>query len=431
LKSSGALAAGLYLARQAQAAAATGSGGSRDKLALFGGAKAVNFPAARAARWPLYGPEEEQAVLALVRQPDYAPIDAFEKDWKKQFQFPYVKAQCNGTSALASMYFALGLPPGSEIMVPSYTFFATIVPMRLFGYVPVFVDVNPRTLCFDLNDARRRLTKNTKAVLPVHWIGLPAEMDQICGWAKEKGLIVLEDSCHAHGAYLQGKPMGSWGRMAAFSFQATKPMPGIEGGMAVYQNRADYERGTTFGHYDVPNTYGKESPYAGFYGSGLGLKFRMHPMAAALLRCQLPKLAQRNAEGVAQVRSLNDRILHLPGLFEQAARPDMQRLHYAWNMLFIDEKLAGMSRAACVKALQAEGVQAGAVSYRLQHKLPLYRDPQWWHHPPIIPELPASDEANRTAIGLPYFTTAVPELVEQYVKAFEKVWAHRKELSHA
>jgi dTDP-4-amino-4,6-dideoxygalactose transaminase len=154
-------------------------------------------------------------------------------------------------------------------------------------------------------------------------------------------------------------------------------------------------------------------------------------MAAALLRCQLPKLAQRNAAGVAQVRSLNDRILHLPGLFEQAARPDMQRLHYAWNMLFIDEQLAGMSRAACVKALQAEGVQAGAVSYRLQHKLPLYRDPQWWHHPPIIPELPASDEANRTAIGLPYFTTAVPELVEQYVKAFEKVWTHRKELSHA
>ena len=85
-----------------------------------------------------------------------------------------------------------------------------------------------------------------------------------------------------------------------------------------------------------------------------------------------------------------------------------------------------MSRTACLKALAAEGVQAGAVEYPLQHKLPLYRQSQWWHHLPVIPQLPGSDKANATAIGLPYFTSEQPELVEQYIKAFEKVSAHRK-----
>ena len=162
--------------------------------------------------WPLYGKPEEEAVLALVRRPDYAPLADLEKAWKNLYKVPYAQPYCNGTSALASMFFALNLPPGSEIMVPSYTFFATIVPMRLFGLVPVFVDVNPRTLNFDLDDAKRRLTKNSKAVLPVHWIGLPADMDHICDWAKEKGLIVLEDSCHAHARHAQGPVDGHLGR---------------------------------------------------------------------------------------------------------------------------------------------------------------------------------------------------------------------------
>jgi dTDP-4-amino-4,6-dideoxygalactose transaminase len=327
------------------------------------------------------------------------------------------------------MFFALNLPPGSEIMVPSYTFFATIVPMRLFGLVPVFVDIHPRTLNFDLEDAKRRLTKDTKAVLPVHWIGLPSDMDHICQWASEKGLIVLEDAAHAHGSRLQGKLMGTWGRMSIFSYQTSKPLPTMEGGMGMYQEREDYERATTFGHYDLPKNFPAGSSYRKYGGTGLGVKFRMHPVAAALGRCQLRGLAQRNADGAAQVRRLNDRLVQLPGLYEQAGRPDMQRMYYSWNMLFIDEAQAGMSRGACVKALRAEGVQVHEHSYLLQHKCDLYREANWWHHLPVIPELPGSEQANATSIGLPYFTTQVPELVDQYVKAFEKVWAHRAELA--
>jgi perosamine synthetase len=426
LETSGAVAAGLYAGNAARADA------RNETLALHGGPKAVTCPADAhrdASRWPRYGTEEEKAVLDVLKNPGYSQNAALERDWKDLIDVPHVRSFCNGTGAIAAMFFALDLPPGSEILVPSYTFFATIVPMRLFGLVPAFVDVNPHTLNFDVEDARRRLTGNTRAVFPVHWFGLPCDMDDINAFAREHGLIVLEDVAHAPGASLRGKTLGNWSRMAIFSYQVTKPVPAIEGGMGIYQRRDDCERATTFGHYDLPNQFPEDSPYRKYYGTGLGTKLRMHPMAAALARSQMRTLPARSEEGVAQVRALNDRLLQLPGLSEQRTRPDARRLYYSANMLFLDEAKAGVSRAAVVKALQAEGVKAGAYSYRLQHKCPLYQEARWWHHTPVIPDLPGSEEANRTAISLPYFTTPVPELVEQYAAAFEKVWARRKELA--
>ena len=182
-----------------------------ETLAMNGGKKAVT--AGGASRWPLYGEAEEKAVLNIVRSPGYGNLPQLEEDWRTKFGAKYAKSHCNGTGAITAMFFALtkDLPPGSEIMVPSYTFFATIVPMRLFGYVPVFVDINPQTLNFDLNDAKKKLTPNTKAMIPVHWIGLPCDMDQICDFAKEKGLIVLEDACHAQGCQVAGQIHGNVG----------------------------------------------------------------------------------------------------------------------------------------------------------------------------------------------------------------------------
>jgi dTDP-4-amino-4,6-dideoxygalactose transaminase len=409
-----------------------GASAPAETLALQGGKKAVTYPEDKhhdAARWPLYGPEDEKAVLEVLRKPSYQPLDDLEADWKEFYQVPYVKAQCNGTGALACLFFALDLPPGSEVMVPSYTFFATIVPMRLSGLVPVFVDIDPRTLNFDLEDARKRLTPRTRAILPVHWFGNPCDMDHISDFAKEHGLIVLEDCAHAHCTSLKGKLMGTWGEMSIFSFQTTKPLPALEGGMGMYMKAEHYERACCFGHYDQPKHFPENSPYRKYAGTGLGVKFRMHPLSAALARVQLRRLKKRNESGVKQVRSLNDRLIQLPGLHDQKSRPDAQRLYYDANVLFIDPAAAGMSRATAVKALRAEGVHASEFVYPLQHKMAIYREKQWWHHPPVIPELPGSEQANATAIMLPYFTSDVPELVEQYVKAFEKVWAHRQALA--
>jgi len=431
LKTTGALAAGLCLTGQSSARAAKKAEAGKETLALHGGPKAVTHPQTGAHRWPLFGPDEEKAVVEVLKNPGYSVNDQLEKEWKEYCKIPYARAYCNGTAALMTMFFSLSqdLPRGSEVMVPSYTAWATVSPMWLFGLVPVFVDISPRTLNFDLDDAKRRLTKDTKALIPVHWLGLPCQMDQICDWAKEKGLIVLEDACHAHGASMQGKYMGSWSRMAAFSFQSTKVLPAIEGGMGNYQEREDFERGTALSDYAKPISLPKDSPYRKYQSSGFGPKLRMHPVSAVLASCQLRGLDERNAKITAQVRHLNERIKHLPGLYEQPfGGPDVKRVYYAYDMLFIDEKEAGMSREVCVKTLQAEGVKCSAYTYVLQHKLAFYAEEKWWHHKPLIPDMPGSEQANRTTIALPLITSELPELADQYAAAFEKVWAHRKEL---
>lgn len=420
LKSAGVLAAGASLAA---------AEGPQEALALNGGPKAVKRAMGNAARWPIYGEEEEKAVLALLRSPSYGPVAELERAWSAFFKTPLCKAHCNGTSALTSMLFALDLPPGSEVLVPSFSTWFPVVPMRFFGLVPAWVDINPRTLNLDVEDCKKRLTKNTRAIMPVHWFGLPCDMDYICDFARDHNLEVVEDASHAHGATLKGQLMGTWGRMSGFSLQTGKPLPAIEGGMGMYKTQPDYERAVTYGNYDLPGGFPKGSPYRKYQGTAFGSKLRIHPVAAILARIQLKSLAQRNAAGVAQIKRLNDRLNQLPGLSAQYVRPEMERVFYSNNLLLFDPAKAGMSREACIKALQAEGVQVSAFGWSLLHNYPIFRETKWWHHPITIPDnLPGSDQANRQAISLPYFSSDVPELVEQYARAFEKVWAHRKEL---
>ena len=426
LKSTGTATAGIFLAAPAFTIAGSPQNYSQ-KLALNGGPKAVTATSKGATTWPRYGAEEEKAVLEVLRAPDYKPIDLLEEDWKKHFNLPYCKAHFNGTSAITAMFFALGLPPGSEIMVPCSTFWATITPMRFFGLVPVMVDINPVTLNFDLEDAKKKLTKNTKAVFPVHYLGMPADMDRISDFCKEKGIIVLEDACHAHGASMHGKFMGAWGRMACFSFQASKPLPSIEGGMGNYQNQEDYERASILGHYEIASKLKGENKK---YSYGLGMKLRMHPMAAALARCQLAVMDSRNTVLKKQVRKLNDRITKLPGLYEQQNRPDVDRVFYSSNRFLLNEKEAGMSRDACVKALKAEGVSAGAAGAQFLLDNAIFHEAEWWHHMPVMANnYPGAKEVDNGGISLPFFTKEMPELNDQYIAAFEKVWAHRKELA--
>lgn len=429
IKSTGVASAGIVLTASAIATTAKGKPALLETLALKGGAKAVTASHEDSQTWPRYGAEEEKAVLAVLRQPDYKANNAFEKAWKEHFNLPFCKSYINGTSAITSMFFALNLPAGSEIMVPCATFWATITPMRFFGLVPVFVDINPITLNFDLEDAKRKLTKNTKALFPVHIGGMPVDIDRIAEFANEKGLILLEDACHAHGASMHGKPMGTWGRMACFSFQASKPLPSIEGGMGNYKEKEDFERATMLGHYDFSDRLEKESKYKK-YEYGLGMKFRMHPMAAALGTCQLAKLDKTNALIKAQVRALNDRITKLPGIYEQQNRSDVDRMYYAGNRLYFNEKEAGFSRDALIKALNAEGVRATAKGAQFLAKNAIFHEKEWWHHLPVIADrFPGVEDREKRGFVLPLFTKEMPELNEQYIKAFEKVWAHRKELA--
>ncbi len=407
---------------------------SRETLAVAGGPKAVTLPADKTAaivKWPRYGAEEQSAIASLLENNNwYAEIPALEKELKEHLKAPYVKAHMNGTSALMSMFFALDLPAGSEILAPSYTAWATTAPMHFFRYVPAFVDINPRTMTFDLEDAKKRLTGRTKAVLPMHSFGNPCDMDQIRDFAKQHGLIVLEDAAQAQGASLAGKPMGTWGAIGVFSFQSSKVLPSIEGGVGIYQTREHYERATTFGAYELPATFPPDSPYRGYQGTGIGPKLRIHPLAAALARRQLRKMDEHNGMVDAQLRKLNQRLAELPGISYPYTRPEARRVYWASNMIFIDEQKAGASKAALLKALRAEGVSASPGTYDEQHRFQLYREAKWWHHPVAIPEdLRGTRQVNERSVRLPIFHDEASELLEQYAKAFEKVWAHRSQLT--
>jgi len=424
LGTSGALAAGMYLASPSSASAA-------DALAVNGGKKAVTASSSGMASWPRFGDEEIDAVSAVVRNFGYGEIAAFEKDWKEHFNPPFCKSHMNGTSALTSALFALNLPEGSEVLVPSLDPWFGILPMRLFGLVPVFVDNDPRTLTFDVEDAKRRLTKNTRAIEVVHLFGLPCDMEAICDFATEKGLPILEDCAHAHNASINGKYVGNWGQIGAFSCQGSKVLPAMEGGVANYENREYFERAATFGHYGAPRQFPDDSDYKK-YATGLGLKLRMHPLGAAIARCQLRELDKQTEMEREQNHELNSRLSELPGLSAPPVPPGVKRVYWRWNILFIDPKKAGMSRDVALKALKAEGVAVGTLNYSTSHRDTVYQEPQWWHHAPVIPDrLPGLEEALETGISLPRFTKPVPELIDQYVKAFEKVWAHRSELGKA
>jgi perosamine synthetase len=407
-----------------------------ETLAMSGGDKTITFPKdqfAALTKWPRYGDAEKQALCSLLdNNRYYDELPAFEKEWRDYTQAPFVKNHINGTSALTSMYFALDLPPGSEIMVPSYTFFATCLAMRFFGCVPIFIDIDPKTATFDLEDAKRKLTPRTRAVVPMHSWGLPCQMDAICDWAKAKGLIVLEDAAHAHGASMQGKKMGTWGAMGIYSFQTSKVMPCVEGGMGMYQTREYFERGTAFGHYDLPGKFPKDSPIFPYDGTGFGQKYRMHPLAAALGRQQLKGLDAMNQLVEKNVRAMNDPLTKLAHVTEPHCRADQKRVFYNRNMVLIDFKKLGFSRDALVKALRAEGVDVSFWDYPEQHKLKIYSEAKWWHHPPTIPpSMPGNGYINGNHIFLPVFYGEAPEVTAQYVQAFEKVWAHRTELAKA
>jgi len=427
IKAGGAVVAGLAAGRSfAQDKAET--------LAAKGGPKTVTFPAAQLSaltRWPRYGDAEKKRLHELIDSNQfYQELPLLEKEWKEYTQSPFVKAHMNGSSALTSMYFALDLPPGSEIMVPSYTFFSACLAMRFFGLVPVFVDVDPKTACFDLEDAKRKLTPQTKAVEAMHAWGLPCEMDLIGDWAGQKGLVLLEDAAHAHGASMQGRKMGTWGAMGIYSFQASKVMPAVEGGMGMYQTREYYERAAAFGHYEDPPKFPSDSPVRAYEGTGFGQKYRMHPFAAAVARQQLKALDQTGAIVEKNVRAMNDRLTQLPGIAEPRCRSDQKRAYYHANMLLIDFGKLGLSRGALLKALAAEGVRASVWDYPEQHKLKIYSEARWWHHPPRIPvSMPGNAHVNANHIFLPLVYGEAPDLIEQYAKAFEKVWAHRAELA--
>src|SRR5262245_10079921 len=207
-----------------------------EKLAVLGGHTVV--PPESHRSWPDVRPEDREAVLAVLDRgilcgANAPEITALQREWAEYLGAEHCLALNSGTAALHCCLAAAGVREGDEVIVPAYTFGATAMAVVHQGAVPVFADIDPRTYNLDPAKAEEKITERTRAIVPVHLHGLPADMDEIHALAERHDLAVIEDAAQSHGATYNGRKTGTLAAYAAFSLNATKNLSGGEGGLFV------------------------------------------------------------------------------------------------------------------------------------------------------------------------------------------------------
>src|SRR5579885_2889557 len=243
-------------------------------------------------------PEIEEAVLAVLRSGEYIlgrRVAEFEQDFAAFCGSEHAIGVNSGTSALHLALLAAGVGPGDEVVTTPFTFFATVEAILYTGAWPVFADLDPQTGNLDPAAVERVLTARTRALLPVHLYGRPANMTALADLARRHGLALIEDACQAHGAAWDGQPVGSFGLAAAFSFYPTKNLSACGEGGAVVTNHAEIaERIRELRNHGQRERYRHET---------VGFNYRMEAFQAAILRIKLRWLPQWN-EARYQLASL-------------------------------------------------------------------------------------------------------------------------------
>jgi dTDP-4-amino-4,6-dideoxygalactose transaminase len=387
-----------------------------EKLAIDGGPKAITLDQEDALRWPCLGQEEQKAVAELIGRND---ISVSEEPRKLEAEFAqylgarYALAEVNGTAAIQAALFALGVKEGDEVICPSYTYWASAMPAATLGAKVVFCESDPKTLNLDAQDLSKRITARTRVIMAVHLWGLPCDIEKILAIARNHGISVVEDACHAHGATVNGKKVGTFGEIGVFSFQASKNLPAGEGGMLVTNNEEHYNWAVAMGHYrrtaELPEKWRK------YRHTSFGYKHRMSPLHAAIARVQLKKLDERNRIRNRNVEKLLDALSEIPG-FGVIRPPSHVRRVYYENDLVYDERQTGVGIDRLIEMLQAEGAIVRRDRYPLLHQQPYFTergsDPD---------DLPVTRDLVERVIALPTFPNDDGTLVEQYISAFRKV----------
>lgn len=245
----------------------------------------------------LFGDEERKELLDVMESgylfrygaednPAYKrKVDTFEKEFAEYTGAKYCVAVSSGTGALLACLAALGIGPGDEVIVPGYTFIASISSIILSRAIPVLAEID-ESLTIDPEDIKRKITKRTKAILPVHMLGNPCDMDKIMEIARENNLFVIEDCCQAAGATYKGKKVGTMGHISAFSLNVFKTISAGDGGAVITNDSDLYER--AFGFHDQghkPNRLGVE------VGNRIvGMNLRMNELTGAVALAQLRKI---------------------------------------------------------------------------------------------------------------------------------------------
>ena len=309
--------------------------------------------------WPRVDARDERAVSAVVRSGQWfrggAPqVDGFEAAYAEMMGAKHCVAVANGTSALVASIAALGVGPGDEVIVPPYTFIATVNAVLLHYALPVFVDTDPETFQIDARKVEAAITERTAAILPVHLGGNVVDLDTILAVAGKHKLPVIEDACQSHLAEWKGRKVGTWGATGCFSFQVTKNLPSGEGGAILTSDAELAERCYAFQN----NSRGRSAGGYNFaYLGGRGANLRMTEFQGALLQSQMTRIEGNQRTREENAKYLTAQLKEVPGISPARTYDGCTRNAYHLYMFRYDSAgFEGLPRAKFLAALNAEGI---------------------------------------------------------------------------
>jgi len=358
----GAASTGLLATRIARSAAT-------DKPAILGGrpVRTAPFPS-----WPVIAENEERAWMKVLRSGKWNRLDGdnarqFEETWAAKLGAKHCLATANGTSALIISLNALGIGPGDEVIVPPYTFVATVNAVLIQHAMPVFVDTDPETSQIDARKIEAAITERTRCILPVHLGGSPADLDAILEIGRKHNIPVLEDACQAHLAEWRHRKVSTLGTLGCFSFQASKNLNSGEGG-AILTNDSDLYRVCQSFHNN-----GRGDTGSGFGYVRNGANLRMTEFQAALLLEQLKRVEDQSHSREKNAAYLTKQLAEIPGIRPARMYDGATRNAYHLYMFRYDKtQFANLPRAQFLKALHAEGVP-GSGGYTPLNKEPFLK----------------------------------------------------------
>ena len=312
---------------------------------------------------PSVGEEEIKAVAEVLRSGYYVQgpnVRKLEEKFAEYIGTKYAIATNSGTSALHIALAAAGIGTGDEVIVPALTFFSTATSVIHNNAIPIFADIDSEIYCLDPNDMEKRITDKTKAVIPVHLYGHPAEMDSIMEIAEARNLLVIEDAAQAHGAEYKGKKVGSIGHVGCWSFFATKNMTTGEGGMITTNDSDIAEKAR------IIRSHGMTSRDDHVV---LGYNYRMNEISAAIGLVQLSKLDKLNELRTKNSMYLLKRLKGVEWLNLPRIKPYVKHAFF-WCPVRVDEEKVGMKTKDLRAKLRERGVEV-----RHRYVAPLYKQP--------------------------------------------------------
>lgn len=346
--------------------------------------------------------EEIEQVISVLSSKAIAQgpkVEEFEQLFATYIGVKHAIAVNSGTAALHISLLAHEIGKGDEVITTPFSFIATANSILYTGAKPVFVDIRDDDFDIDVVQIEEKLTAKTKAILPVHLFGQPADMKTIRGIARDYDLIVIEDACQAHGAECDGKKVGTFGT-GCFSFYPTKNMTTGEGGMITTDDDEVATRARMI------RNHGSQARYC---HQLLGYNYRMTDIAAAIGICQLRKLDQFNNRRIANAEFLTDEMGRIEGLIPPYIKPHIKHVFHQYTVRVTDD--FSISRDELAHELAERGIET-AIYYPMPiHRQPLYRDLGYQD------QLPVSERAAQEVLSLPVHPSLTKEDLEYISQA--------------